>query len=75
MPGKATIDNGMPAEEAAAAMLAAIEADRPELILATGFERDIVTLRRSDPDALFEQMSAVVRAGYAQRMAADSGRS
>jgi dehydrogenase/reductase SDR family member 7B len=69
----AAIDNGMPADDAAAAMLAAIEAGKPELILATGFEHDIVVLRRSDPEALFERMSAVVRAGYAQRMAADGG--
>lgn len=69
----AAIDNGMPPDEAAAAMLAAIEADKPELILATGFEHDIVMLRRSDPETLFSQMSAVVRAGYAQKMAADGG--
>ena len=69
------IDNGMPADEAAAAMLAAIEEGKPELILASGFEHDIVMLRRSEPEALFAQMSAVVRAGYAQKMAADSGKS
>lgn len=71
----AAIDNGMPADEAAAAMLAAIVDGKSELILATGFEHDIVVLRRSDPEALFERMSAVVRAGYAQRMAADGGKS
>ncbi|MBY0278874.1 SDR family NAD(P)-dependent oxidoreductase [Candidatus Binatia bacterium] len=69
----AAIDNGMPPDEAAAAMLAAIEADEPELILATGFEHDIVMLRRSDPATLFAQMSAVVRAGYAKKMAVDGG--
>ena len=71
----AAIDNGMPAEEAAAAMLAAIEADTPELILATGFEQDIAMLRRNDPEAAFERMSALVRAGYAAKMAADDGKS
>jgi short-subunit dehydrogenase len=71
----AAIDNGMSPGEAAEAMLAAIEAGRRELVLATGMEHDIVVLRRQDPDALFDQMSAVVRAGYAQRMAADSGES
>ena len=29
--------------------------------------------REGDPEALFEQMSAVVRSGYAQRMESDSG--
>ena len=67
------IDNGMPAAEAAEEILAAIEQGKPELILAAGFERDLVMLRRSDPEKLFAQLSAVVRAGYAQRMAADSG--
>jgi dehydrogenase/reductase SDR family protein 7B len=71
----AAIDNGMSPAEAAEAMLAASEAGRRELVLATGMEHDIVVLRRRDPDALFDQMSAVVRAGYAQRMAADSGES
>lgn len=69
----AAIDNGMPAEDAAAAMLAAIEAGTPELILATGFEHDIAMLRRTDPATLFERMSALVRAGYAAKMAADGG--
>jgi dehydrogenase/reductase SDR family member 7B len=69
----AAIDNGMPAAEAAEAILAAIAEEKPELILAVGFERDAVALRRSEPEKLFAQMSAIVRAGYAQRMAADSG--
>jgi short-subunit dehydrogenase len=71
----AAIDNGMPAAEAAEAILAAVADERPELILAVGFERDAVMLRRSEPEKLFAQMSAIVRAGYAQRMAADSGSS
>lgn len=69
----AAIDSGMPAAEAADAMLGAIIAGKPELILATGFEHDIVVLRRREPEALFARMSAVVRAGYAQKMAADTG--
>jgi short-subunit dehydrogenase len=67
----AVIDNGMPPEEAAQAMLAAIEAGKRELLLATGMEREIALLRRRDPDALFDRMSAMVRAGYAQQMAAE----
>ena len=70
----AAIDNGMTPADAAAAMLAAIEAGRRELVLATGMEHDLAMLRRSDPDALFDRVSAMVRAGYAQQMAADTGR-
>lgn len=71
----AAIDNGLAAADAAEAMLAAIAAGKRELILATGLEHDVVMLRRRDPDALFDQMSALVRAGYAQSMAADTGKS
>jgi short-subunit dehydrogenase len=70
----AAIDNGMLPEEAAKAILAAIEAGRRELVLATGRELDLATLRRRDPEALFDRMSAIVRDGYAQKMAADSGK-
>jgi dehydrogenase/reductase SDR family member 7B len=69
----AAIDNGISPAEAAKAMLAAIEAGKRELVLATGMGHDIVVLRRHDPEALFDRMSALVRAGYAQKMAADSG--
>ncbi len=69
----AAIDNGMAPADAAEAMLAAIAAGTRELVLATGLEHDLVVLRRRDPDALFDQMSALVRAGYAQRMAAEAG--
>lgn len=67
------IDNGMPPEEAARAMLAAIETGKRELVLATGMEHDIVVMRRRDPEALFERMSAMVRDGYAKKLAADEG--
>lgn len=66
------IDNGMPPSDAAAAILAAIEAGKRELVLATGMEHEIAALRRQDPEALFDRMSAAVRAGYAKQMAADS---
>jgi len=65
----AAIDNGMPPADAAAAMLAAIEAGKREIVLATGAEYDIVAMRRKDPEALFDRMSAAVRDGYAKRMA------
>jgi dehydrogenase/reductase SDR family protein 7B len=69
----AAIDNGMSPKDAAAAILAAIEAGKRELVLATGMEHDITVLRRSDPDALFDRVSAMVRAGYVKQMTADSG--
>ena len=69
-----TIDNGMPPAEAAQAILTAIEAGKRELVLATGMEHEIAVLRRHDPEALFDRMSAMVRAGYAQQMATDSGK-
>jgi short-subunit dehydrogenase len=71
----AAIDGGMPPGEAADAMLDAIAAGTRELVLASGLEHDIVMLRRRDPDALFAQMSMLVKAGYAQSMAADPGKS
>ena len=69
----AAIEAGISPQECADAMLAAIEAGTRELVLATGMEHHVAALRRSDPDALFEQMSDMVRAGYAQRMESDSG--
>lgn len=68
------IDNGMPPEEAAREILAAIETGRRELVLAKGFERDIVGMRRQDPEVLFDRLSAMVRAGYAKKLAADKQR-
>ena len=70
----AAIDNGMPPAQAAAAILAAIEAGKRELVLASGMELEMAVLRRSDPEALFDRVSALVRAGYAKQMAADAGR-
>lgn len=68
------IDNGMPPAQAAEAILAAIESGKRELVLATGMEHDIAVLRRHDPEALFDRMSAIVRDGYARQMAADPGK-
>lgn len=70
----AAIDNGMPPLDAAAAILAAIEAGKRELVLATGMELDMALLRRRDPEGLFDRVSALVRAGYVKQMAADTGR-
>jgi len=67
----AAIDNGLPPEEVAQSILAAIESGKRELILAKPAEHDIAVLRRKDPEALFDRMSAMVREGYAKKLAAD----
>ncbi|PKP96816.1 MAG: short-chain dehydrogenase [Alphaproteobacteria bacterium HGW-Alphaproteobacteria-13] len=67
----AAIDNGMAPEEAAARILEAVAADRRELILAEGGEAEVARLRRADPNALFDRMSAMVQAGYAAKMQAE----
>jgi len=67
----AAIDNGLPPEEVAQAILAAVESGKRELILAKAAEHDIAVLRRKDPEALFDRMSAMVREGYAKKLAAD----
>jgi len=68
------IDNGLPVSEAAAAMLAAVESGKRELVLASGMELEVADLRRKDPDALYDRLSAMVREGYAQRMAVDAAK-
>ncbi len=64
------IENGLPASDAASAMLDAIASGQREIILATGLEAHISQLRRADPEALFDQMAQAVSRGYAQKMAA-----
>ncbi len=66
----AAIDNGLPPDDAAAQILAAVDAGQRELVVAEGTEAAIAALRRSDPDALFDRMSAMVQAGYAEAMKA-----
>jgi hypothetical protein len=51
-------------------MLAAVDAGTRELVVAEGAEAAIAALRRSDPNALFDRMNAMVQAGYAQQMGA-----
>lgn len=69
----AAIDNGMDPDEAARRMIEAIENGTRELILAEGTELAIAKMRRENPDALFDQMAAMVAAGYAQKMGAEKG--
>ena len=68
----AAIDNGLSPDDAAAQMLAAVDAGTRELVVAEGPEAAIAALRRSDPNALFDRMNAMVQAGYAQQMGATS---
>ncbi|USI78160.1 SDR family NAD(P)-dependent oxidoreductase [Sphingopyxis sp. USTB-05] len=68
----AAIENGLSPDDAAAQMLAAVDAGTRELIVAEGAEAAIAALRRGDPDALFDRMSTMVQAGYAQQMKATS---
>jgi dehydrogenase/reductase SDR family protein 7B len=66
----AAIENGLSPDDAAAQMLAAVDAGTRELIVAEGAEAAIAALRRGDPDALFDRMSAMIQAGYAAQMKA-----
>ncbi|MFT6311046.1 MAG: short-subunit dehydrogenase [Porticoccus sp.] len=71
----AAIDNGMLPSDSATAIVGAIEDGTRELILATGVEQHIAMLRRSDPDALFDATSNMVREGYAAAMDAKTDES
>lgn len=68
----AAIENGLSPDDTAAQILAAVDAGTRELVVAAGAEAMVAALRRSDPDALFDRMSAMVQAGYAQQMKATS---
>jgi dehydrogenase/reductase SDR family member 7B len=69
----AAIEAGMPADVAAAAMIAAIADGTRELILAEGGEATVAAVRRSDPNKLFDMMAASMQSGYAEKMKADQG--
>lgn len=66
----AAIDNGMAPAAAAARILEAIRNGERELILAEGMEAEAARLRRADPEKLFDLMSNLVAAGYAQQLGA-----
>ncbi len=63
------IDNGIPADEAAAEIIAGIEASQREIIVARGFELAMGEMRRT-PDQLFDQIAAMVADGYIEKMEA-----
>ena len=64
----AAIENGLSPDDTAAQILAAVDAETRELVVAVGAEAAIAALRRSDPDALFRRMNEMVQAGYAAQM-------
>lgn len=66
----AAVDNGLPVEEAVQRIITALNDGERELVLAEGVEAEIVKLRRENPDALFDQMAALMSAGYARQMKA-----
>ena len=66
------IDNGIDPDEAAAQMLAAMLAGEREIVIAQGVEQQMGETRRT-PDAVFDQVAALMARGYAERMKAGSG--
>jgi dehydrogenase/reductase SDR family protein 7B len=65
------IDNGIDPDEAAADMLARMLAGEREIIIARGIETQLGEARRT-PDALFDQITAMMAGGYAERMRAEA---
>ena len=63
------IDNGIDPDEAANEMLDAMVAGTREIIVGRGAEKAMGEARRT-PDALFDQVAAMVAAGYAERLKA-----
>lgn len=66
------IDNGMPADVAAARIVGSLEAGERELILAEGMEAMGAALRRSNPDQLFDVMANLIANGYAKQLGAEN---
>ena len=64
------IDNGIAPAEAAATMVDAMAAGTREIIVAEGAELAMGEMRRT-PDALFDQVAAMVAAGYMDKMEAE----
>ncbi|MEP0392162.1 MAG: SDR family NAD(P)-dependent oxidoreductase [Erythrobacter sp.] len=61
------IDEGIPAPDAAKTMLDGIANGECEIIVAEGMELQMGEMRRT-PDALFDQVAAMVASGYMERM-------
>ena len=65
------IDNGIDPDEAVAQMLTAIAGDEREIVVAVGVEQAMGEARRT-PEALFDQVEALMARGYAQQMQAEA---
>lgn len=68
------IEQGMDPDVAANRIREAVEAGTRELVLAEGMEAEMVRMRRSNPDAMFDAAAKLIASGYAARLGA-SGRS
>lgn len=64
------IENGLDPDAAAQDMLAAMAREEREIIVAVGMEQQMGELRRM-PDALLDQVAAMMAAGYAEKMKAE----
>lgn len=64
------IDEGIPADEAAKTMVDAIALNQREIIVARGMEEAMGQMRQT-PDQLFDQVAAMVAAGYIEKMEAE----
>ena len=64
------IDSGIPPAEAAKAIVDAMAAGQREIVVARGAEEAMGELRRT-PDALLDQVAAMVAAGYMEKMQAE----
>lgn len=65
------IDNGLDPAQVARDIADALEAGTRELILTKGPEESgLAALRRTDPDAAFDRMAALVASGYADKLGA-----
>jgi dehydrogenase/reductase SDR family protein 7B len=64
------IENGIPADEAAAEIVSGIAAGEREIIVARGGELALVESRRT-PEALFDQIAGMVAKGYIENMEAE----
>ncbi|WP_374405998.1 SDR family NAD(P)-dependent oxidoreductase [Pelagerythrobacter sp.] len=64
------IENGIPAGEAAQEMVDAIALNQREIVVARGMEEAMGKLRQT-PDQLFDQVAAMVAAGYVEKMEAE----
>ncbi|MEM7702121.1 MAG: SDR family NAD(P)-dependent oxidoreductase [Pseudomonadota bacterium] len=65
------IDNGINSDDAAKSMLDGMANREREIIVAEGFELAMGDMRRT-PDALFDQVAAMVASGYMEKMEAQS---